>query len=84
MPFGVPISKFTRQHFREKFARHRRLLQEFKALMKVVPVNEAQYNWIARTLDDFECKHPELQRHIERIREEFNPIKDLPQLEEES
>ena len=70
MVFGVPHSKFERRSWHRKF----KLLKEFEALLKVVPLNEAQMKWVARTLDDFERKHPELKPQINRVLVKFHPI----------
>jgi hypothetical protein len=59
--------------FPRKFRERKRLIEEFKALLHVVPVNVAQMQWICRTLDDFEYKHPELELQIIAVLEAFKP-----------
>lgn len=66
-------SYFERRYWHRKFRERKQLIAEFKALLHVVPVNVAQMQWICRTLDDFEYKHPELELQIIAVLEAFKP-----------
>ena len=70
MPIPCPYHSY---HSRRFYYRRFRLLREFKALLNVVPVNEAQMRWVCRALDNFEREHPELRSRIEGILEEWKP-----------